>query len=70
MTKFECSDNYIVGLPQPFHLDFFIFGLSPDICREVKALWPFSLTQATTLTKLQEDKIKYIILSSNTKLNP
>jgi hypothetical protein len=38
-------------------LSCFISGLSPEIRREVQALRPLSLTQATALAKLQEDKI-------------
>ncbi|GAU45274.1 hypothetical protein TSUD_99960 [Trifolium subterraneum] len=58
LIKFERLTNRIVGLPQPFLLSCFISGLSPEIRREVQALRPLSLTQATALAKLQEDKIE------------
>ncbi|MCI07514.1 hypothetical protein A2U01_0028583, partial [Trifolium medium] len=58
LTEFERLANRIVGLPQPFLLSCFISGLSPEIRREVQALRPLSLSQATALAKLQEDKIE------------
>lgn len=67
LTEFELLANRIVGLPQPFHLSCFISGLSPKIRREVRALQPYSLTQATTLAKLQEDKIEERKCSFKTK---
>ncbi|MCI22893.1 hypothetical protein A2U01_0044071, partial [Trifolium medium] len=57
LNEFERLANRIVGLPQPFLLSCFISGLSPEIRREVQALRPLSLSQATALAKLQEDKI-------------
>ncbi|PNX98954.1 retrotransposon-related protein, partial [Trifolium pratense] len=57
LTEFERLANRIVGLPQPFLLSCFISGLSPEIRREVQALRPVTLCQATALAKLQEDKI-------------
>jgi hypothetical protein len=58
LTEFERLANRIVGLPQPFLLSCFISGLSPEIRREVQALRPVTLCQATALAKLQEDKIE------------
>ncbi|GAU40605.1 hypothetical protein TSUD_28110 [Trifolium subterraneum] len=58
LTEFERVANRIVGLPQPFLLSCFISGLSPEIRREVQALQPASLSLATALAKLQEDKIE------------
>lgn len=58
LTEFERLANRIVGLPSPFLLSCFISGLSPDIRREVLALQPVSLAQATALAKLQEDKLE------------
>lgn len=49
--------NRIIGLPPPFRLSCFISDLIPEIHREVQALQPLSLPQATTLTWLQEDKL-------------
>lgn len=57
LTEFERLANCIVGLPPPFLLSCFISGLSLEIRREVQALQPITLTQATTLAKLQEEKI-------------
>ncbi|XP_058767991.1 uncharacterized protein LOC131641709 [Vicia villosa] len=57
LTDFERHANRIIGLPQPFLLSCFISGLSPEIRREVQALQPASLSQATALAKIQEDKI-------------
>lgn len=58
LTEFERLANRIVGLPASFLLSCFISGLSPEIRREVQALQPVSLPQATALAKLQEDKIE------------
>ncbi|MCI34597.1 hypothetical protein A2U01_0055817, partial [Trifolium medium] len=57
LTEFERIANRIIGLPQPFILSCFIFGLSPEIRREVQALQPATLSVATALAKLQEDKL-------------
>lgn len=57
LTEFERLANRIVGLPTLFLLSCFISALAPKICREVQALQPLSLLQATALTRLQEDKI-------------
>ncbi|GAU50876.1 hypothetical protein TSUD_411060 [Trifolium subterraneum] len=58
LSEFESLANRIVGLPPPFLLSCFISGLSPEIRREVQALRPATLSLATALAKLQEDKIK------------
>lgn len=58
LTEFERLANRIVGLPTEFLLSCFISGLSPEIRREVQALQPVTLSQATALAKLQEDKIE------------
>lgn len=55
-TQFEMLANRIIGLPPPFYLSCFIFGLKPSIRREVQAFQPLSLTQAIHLVKLQEEK--------------
>ncbi|GAU38891.1 hypothetical protein TSUD_67540 [Trifolium subterraneum] len=57
LNEFERLANRIIGLPQPFILNCFISGLSPEIRREVQALQPSTLSLATALAKLQEDKI-------------
>ncbi|KAK2358597.1 hypothetical protein QL285_095771 [Trifolium repens] len=62
-AEFEALANRIVGLPTPFYLSCFISGLKPELSREVQAYQPFSLTQAISLAKLQEDKV-------NDRLNP
>lgn len=58
LNEFERLANRIVGLPQPFLLSCFISGLTPEIRREVQAIRPASLSQATALAKLQEDKVE------------
>ena len=57
LTEFERLVNRVIGLPPPFLLSCFISVLNPDIRREVLALQPISLLQATTLAKLQEEKL-------------
>lgn len=57
LTEFERLTNCVVGLLPSFLLSCFISGLSPDIRCKVQALQPISLPQATTLVKLQEDKL-------------
>jgi len=57
LNEFERLANRIVGLPVNFLLSNFIFGLTPDIRREVQALQPQTLMQGTALAKLQEDKL-------------
>ena len=42
----------IIGLPPPFLLACFIFGLAPDIRREVQAHQPLTLVQAAGLASL------------------
>lgn len=58
LTDFERLANRIVGLHPSSLLSCFISGLPPEIRREVQALQPVSLPQATTLAILQEDKIE------------
>ncbi|GAU23300.1 hypothetical protein TSUD_237540 [Trifolium subterraneum] len=55
-SHFETLANRIVGLPPPFYLSCFIYGLKPAIRREVQAFQPLSLTQAVHLAKLKEEK--------------
>lgn len=52
LTKFKRLANHVIGLPPPFLLSCFISGLSLEFCREVLALQPISLSQATALAKL------------------
>jgi hypothetical protein len=56
-NEFESLANRIIGLPAPFYLSCFISGLKPEICREVQAFQPISLSHAISLAKLQEDKV-------------
>ena len=46
-----------MGLSPPVLLSCFISGLNPEIRREVQAFQPISVPQATTLARLQEDKL-------------
>ena len=57
LSEFEDLANRIIGLPPPFILSCFIFGLSPEIRREVQALHPLTLVQAAGLARLQEEKL-------------
>ncbi|XP_006577454.1 uncharacterized protein [Glycine max] len=57
LTEFERLANRITGLSPSVLLSCFISGLSPEIRREVQAFQPISLPQATSLARLQEDKI-------------
>ncbi|XP_006606822.1 uncharacterized protein [Glycine max] len=57
LTEFEKLANCITGLSPSVLLSCFIFGLSPEIRREVQAFQPATLPKATTLARLQEDKI-------------
>lgn len=58
LTEFERLANRVIGLPPPFLLSCFISGLNPELRREVLALQPISLLQATALAKLQEEKLR------------
>ena len=58
LTEIERLANRVVGLPPPFLLSCFISGLCLDVHREVMALQTISLLQATTIAKLQEDKLR------------
>nr|KYP48231.1 hypothetical protein KK1_030115 [Cajanus cajan] len=57
LIEFERLANRIVGVAPPFLLSCFVFGLTPEFQREVQALQPILLPQATALAKLQEDKL-------------
>jgi hypothetical protein len=58
LTEFERLANRVVGLPHHFLPSCFIFGLTPEIRREVQSFQPMSLPHATALAKIQEDKIE------------
>lgn len=70
LTEFERLANRVIGLPPPFLLSCFVSGLSPEIKREVLALQPISLPQATALAKLQEDKLRDRRSASSRPFNP
>lgn len=57
LIDFEHLANRTIGLPPSYLLSCFISGLTPELCREVQALRPLSLPQATELARLQEDKL-------------
>lgn len=59
LTEFERLTNRTLGLPPPpsCMLSCFVSGLIPELRREVQALRPLSLPQATELARLQEDKM-------------
>ena len=57
LTDFERLANRTIGLPPSCLLSCFISGLSPELRREVQALRPLSLPQATEHARLQKDKL-------------
>ena len=57
LTKIERLANQIVGLAPSFLLSCFVSRLILELRREVQALRPLSLPQATELARLQEDKM-------------
>ena len=57
LSEFEDLANRIISLPLSFLLSCFIFGLTPEIRREVHAHQPLTLVQATGLARLQEEKL-------------
>ena len=58
LTKFESLANHIISLPPAFLINCFIFGLTPEICQEVKASQPLTMVQVATLAHLQEEKFE------------
>ncbi|KAL0401788.1 UNVERIFIED_CONTAM: hypothetical protein Slati_4208700 [Sesamum latifolium] len=55
-AKFERLCNRMVSLPPKSILNYFIYGLRPDIQRELAVLLPSSISQAIGLPKLIEAK--------------
>nr|KYP68937.1 Retrotransposon-derived protein PEG10 [Cajanus cajan] len=58
LTEFEAVANRVTGLSPQFLLSCFIFGLKPEIRREVIAQQPPSLTHAVGLARLHEEKLQ------------
>lgn len=56
-TSFEVIANRTSGLPDSFFVSCFVFGLRPEIQREVLALQPSALAAAIGLARLQEDRL-------------
>lgn len=52
LTDFERLANRTIGLPPSCLLNCFVSGLTPELRREVQALRPLSLPQATELMRL------------------
>lgn len=52
LSEFEDLANRTIGLPLPFLLSCFVFGLTPEIYREVQAHQPLMLVQAAGLARL------------------
>lgn len=52
LSEFESLAIRIIGLPPPFLLSCFIFGLTLEIHREVQALQPLTLIHAAALASL------------------
>lgn len=57
LSQFESLANHTIRLPAPFLLSYFLSNLISEIRREVQALRPLTLVQATTLARLHEEKI-------------
>ena len=57
LTDFKRLANRTIGLPPSCLLSCFVSGLTPELRREVQALRPLSLPQATELARLQEDSM-------------
>jgi len=55
--SFEKLCNWVLGLNPEMILNCFIFGLLPEIRKEIVVLQPTSITQAMGLGKLLESKI-------------
>lgn len=58
LSQFETLANHIIGLPPPFLLICFLSSLAPNIRREVQALQPLTMVQASMLARLQEEKLQ------------
>lgn len=69
LSEFESLANRIVGLSPQDLLSSFIFGLKFEICREVLTQQPSSLSQATGLARLQEEKFQDILHLMKTLLS-
>ena len=57
LTEFERLANHTFGLTPSCLLNCFMSGLIPKLRRQVQALRPMSVPQATKLARLQEDKM-------------
>ncbi|XP_006584211.2 uncharacterized protein [Glycine max] len=58
LSEFEELANRVVGLPAPFLLSCFVFGLVPEIRREVMVNQPLIVAQAAGLARLHEEKLR------------
>ncbi|XP_017423676.2 uncharacterized protein LOC108332889 [Vigna angularis] len=58
LSEFETLANRIVGLQPQFLLSCFISGLKPEIRREVLSQQPQTLSQASGLARLHEEKFQ------------
>ncbi|KAK4416013.1 hypothetical protein Salat_2708700 [Sesamum alatum] len=57
LLKFERLCNRVVGLSPEATLDYFLFGLRPEIQRELVVLHPTSISQAISLARLIDSKL-------------
>lgn len=67
LSEFEYLANRIVGLSLHDLLSCFISGLKSEIRREVLAQQPSSLSQATGLARLQEEKFQDLLRLKKTR---
>lgn len=58
LSQFETLANHIIGLPPSFLLICFLSNLASNIRREVQALQPLTMVQASMLARLQEEELQ------------
>lgn len=68
LTEFEALANRLEGLSEVDLLSCFVSGLRMDIRREVLTQRPITISQATGLARLQEDKLQDITRMSRSKV--
>ncbi|KAK1351961.1 hypothetical protein POM88_053842 [Heracleum sosnowskyi] len=69
-ASFEAISNCVAGLSPRSLLNSFLSGLKPDIQRQLQILRPTSITEATELARLIEDKLNHSILPTPSAFRP
>ena len=67
LTEFEALANRLEGLSDADLLSCFISGLKSDVRREVVVQQPTSISQASGLARLQEDKLQELTRTSRSR---